>query len=72
MVRVLVFLGVFLLGVSSAHAQTAPAASTAPRRGWLDVNYLSLHSMQDAQGYGFADTIFLETRSFGAGYPKLP
>jgi hypothetical protein len=72
--RALLCLGLLVCGVSSAFAQAAPAASssTAPQRGWLDVNFLSLKSNQDVQAYAFADTIFLETRTFATGYPELP
>lgn len=57
--------------VSSAHAQ-APAASAAPTRGWLDVNFLSLRSNQGEQAYAVSDIIFLERRTFATAYPKLP
>jgi hypothetical protein len=72
MVRLVVCLAFALLVVSSAHAQSSSPASTAPRRGWLDVNFVSLKSNQDVQAYALADTIFLETRTFATGYPEFP
>jgi hypothetical protein len=70
MLRLIVCLTVVLTAAPAVQAQTAPAS--APSRGWLDVNFLSLRSNQDVQAYAFADTIFLERRTVGAGYPALP
>lgn len=51
---------------------TSSAFAQAPDRGWIDVNFVSVQSQQDAQTYTWSARLFGETITAATAYPKLP
>ena len=47
-------------------------AQEAPSRAWVDFNFVSVHSQQDAQTYTLTSQIYDETASAASAYPALP
>jgi hypothetical protein len=51
---------------------SAPAfAQDVPTKGWVDFNFLALKSQQDSQTVTFTTTVFSETASSAAAYPRI-
>src|SRR5262245_53129280 len=53
-------------------AALAQGSQSIQTRGWLDINFVSLRSVQDEQTYTYSQTVFRETATAATAYPKLP
>jgi outer membrane protein with beta-barrel domain len=53
-------------------AASTASAQSAPSRGWLDVDFVSVRGSQGEQTFTARTSVFQEQASFASAYPELP